>query len=124
MDKGPRFWPLRWIMSERFWRDVVVQVTGTAAVVIAGFLWASAAGYLSPAAENAGTHWLAVAIGAALVIIALVQVFAVVYSVRYQRKEEGGRQLGYAFGLSITMVLMQALVAVPFLVGVFTGKYS
>lgn len=118
----PRLWPLRWILDEKFWRDIATQALGTGVVVVVGFLWASAAGYLSPDAQNAGDHWIVVLVGLALALIAVLQVAAVVYSVREMRRREGGRQIGYGVGLGVLMALGQGLVAVPFLVSVFSGR--
>ncbi len=120
---APRFWPLKWARDEKFWRDVVVQMTGTGAVALVVFLWASAAGYLTPAGQDAGFRLTMVVIGGVIVLMAVVFVALIVGSAREMQRREGGNAgVRYAVGLSLLFALMLAFVVVPWIISVVTDK--
>jgi hypothetical protein len=119
-DLGPRFWPLRWIADEKFWRDVVSQALGAFVVLFVGFAWAATSGWLNPSVPVAAARWGALSVGIVLGIVAVVMVLLVIGSAREMQRREGkGRQ--YAVVTSLLFAAMLGLVAIPYIVGLVRG---
>lgn len=116
---APRFWPLKWARDERFWRDVVVQMTGTGAVALVVFLWAGAAGYLTPAGQTVGFRLTVVVFAGVILLLAVFFVALIVGSAREMQRREGGRTgLRYAVGLTILFGLMLSPLVVLLIMSV------
>lgn len=118
-EDEPRFWPLKWARDEKFWRDVVVQMSGTGAVALLVFLWAGAAGYLTPAGQTAGFRLTAVVVAGVILLLAAFFVVIIVISAKEMQRREGGRAgLRYAVGLTVLFVLMLSPVVVLWIISV------
>lgn len=122
-DRRSPFWPLNWLRDERFWRDMAVQVTGTGAVALIVFLWATAAGYLSPTGSDAGFRTTMFVLGIVIAVLALVMLLLTIGSAREMQRREGGRAgLRYTFGLGFLFLVILSPLVVPWVIAVTTDR--